>query len=90
MDGLEVARRIRANPRHAGVPLIALTGYGQTGDRAATSRAGFDHHLVKPVQPEELVTLLARLVASRTSGSRETSVDPASHEYDAPLRHPLT
>jgi two-component system CheB/CheR fusion protein len=59
MDGLEVARHIRANPRHAGVRLIALTGYGQAGDRAATRQAGFDYHLVKPVQPAELLALLA-------------------------------
>ncbi|HET9767280.1 MAG TPA: chemotaxis protein CheB [Thermoanaerobaculia bacterium] len=59
MDGLEVARRIRANRRHAGVRLIALTGYGQRGDRVATTQAGFDYHLVKPVQPVELFALLA-------------------------------
>ncbi|HET7696612.1 MAG TPA: chemotaxis protein CheB [Vicinamibacterales bacterium] len=80
IDGLEVARRIRANSRHAGVPLVALTGYGQTGDRAATSEAGFDHHLVKPVQPEELVTLLTSLVATgarnRTPGASVEAVAP--------------
>jgi two-component system CheB/CheR fusion protein len=61
MDGLEVARRIRANTRHAGVRLIALTGYGQAGDRAATQEAGFDCHLVKPVQPADLLALLAEV-----------------------------
>jgi two-component system, chemotaxis family, CheB/CheR fusion protein len=59
IDGLEVARRIRANPRHVGMRLIALTGYGQAGDRVATTQAGFDHHMVKPVQPAELLALLA-------------------------------
>ena len=54
LDGLEVARRIRSNPRHAGVRLIALTGYGLASDRQATAKAGFDHHLVKPVQPADL------------------------------------
>jgi two-component system CheB/CheR fusion protein len=68
IDGLEVARRIRANPRHAGVRLIALTGYGQTGDRIATTRAGFDHHLVKPVQPAELLGLLAHLEPADDTG----------------------
>jgi two-component system CheB/CheR fusion protein len=67
MDGLEVARRIRANPRHAGVRLIALTGYGQAGDRLATTQAGFDWHLVKPVQPAELLPLLAQLLPSAES-----------------------
>jgi two-component system CheB/CheR fusion protein len=67
MDGLEVARRIRANPRHAGVRLIALTGYGQTGDRVATTKAGFDHHLVKPVHPAELLTVLTQVRPSSAS-----------------------
>jgi two-component system, chemotaxis family, CheB/CheR fusion protein len=61
MDGLEVARRIRSIPRHRGIGLVALTGYGQASDREATSQAGFDHHLVKPVQPAELLKALAGL-----------------------------
>lgn len=70
MDGLEVARRIRANPRHRAVRLIALTGYGQAADRQATRDAGFDHHLVKPVQPAELLALLgARPRAEGPDGS---------------------
>jgi two-component system, chemotaxis family, CheB/CheR fusion protein len=59
MNGHEVARRIRANPRHAKVRLVALTGYGQATDRAASSDAGFDAHLVKPIQSEQLLALLA-------------------------------
>lgn len=71
MDGLEIGRRIRSNPRHRKVRLIALTGYGQASDRDATTRAGFDHHLVKPVQPTDLLALLGQLagpVTSRASG----------------------
>jgi two-component system CheB/CheR fusion protein len=60
IDGLEVARAIRQNPRLSAVRLIALTGYGQNSDRLATKNAGFDHHLVKPVQPAELLALLGR------------------------------
>lgn len=59
LDGLEVARRIRSNPRHSGIRLIALTGYGLPSDRQATAEAGFDHHLVKPVQPEDLFRAIA-------------------------------
>jgi two-component system CheB/CheR fusion protein len=59
LDGLEVARRIRSNPRHAGVRLIALTGYGLAADRVATATAGFDYHLVKPVQPADLFNAVA-------------------------------
>ena len=63
IDGLETARRIRANPRHEHIRLIALTGYGRLTDRQATREAGFDYHLTKPVQPEDLLTLLARASA---------------------------
>jgi CheY-like chemotaxis protein len=46
------------------VRLIALTGYGQSSDREATRAAGFDYHLVKPVQPGDLLALLAQLQMS--------------------------
>jgi two-component system CheB/CheR fusion protein len=61
MDGIEVARRIRANPQHRTIRLIALTGYGQSGDRKATADAGFDYHLVKPVQPADLLRVLSEV-----------------------------
>jgi CheY-like chemotaxis protein len=54
MDGFEVARWVRASERHQGLYLLALTGYGQAGDRAAALQAGFDEHLVKPVDAEML------------------------------------
>ena len=60
MDGLETARRIRASARHKQIRLIALTGYGRATDRQATHDAGFDYHLTKPVQPDDLLALLAR------------------------------
>jgi DNA-binding response OmpR family regulator len=58
IDGFEIARRMRASARHAGVRLIALTGYGQAGDRAAARDAGFDVHLVKPVDTDRLLEIL--------------------------------
>ena len=61
MDGFEVARRLRADPRHAGMFLIALTGYGQATDRAYGRQAGFDEHLVKPVNVDEILSLLCAL-----------------------------
>jgi two-component system CheB/CheR fusion protein len=60
MDGLELARRVRQVPALAGVYLIALTGYGQPTDRNAALAAGFDGHLVKPVDLDTLVEALAR------------------------------
>jgi two-component system, chemotaxis family, CheB/CheR fusion protein len=61
MNGFEVARRIRSNPEHADVRLIAVTGYGQAADRAASREAGFDSHLVKPVQVDQLLALLVQM-----------------------------
>jgi len=54
MDGIELAKRLRAQPETADVLLIALTGCGQDQDRQQTSSAGFDHHLVKPADIENL------------------------------------
>jgi signal transduction histidine kinase len=55
MDGFEVARRIRAMPLFAATRLIAMTGYGQEEDKRATKAAGFDGHLVKPVEYADLL-----------------------------------
>ncbi|HEY0137888.1 MAG TPA: response regulator [Nannocystis sp.] len=58
IDGFEVARRIRADPRGSAIKLIALSGYGSPEQRAEGKAAGFDHHLVKPADPEHLAALL--------------------------------
>ena len=58
IDGLELARRLRARPDHAQLKLIAVTGYGQKTDRATALGAGFDAHLVKPVKLQQLSALL--------------------------------
>lgn len=58
LDGLEIARRLRADGKHAGMYLIALTGYGQRTDREQALAAGFDDHLIKPVDTRDLLRLL--------------------------------
>lgn len=58
MDGYEVARRIRANSANRAVMLIALTGWGQDEDRERSKAAGFNHHLVKPADIDQLRQLL--------------------------------
>ena len=58
MDGYEVARRIRSNPANRHISLIALTGWGQDEDRQRSVAAGFNHHLVKPADIEQLRQLL--------------------------------
>jgi CheY-like chemotaxis protein len=61
MDGYQVAERLRALPQAKGVVLIAITGYGQDDDRLRSRRAGIDHHLVKPVAPDALRSLIDSL-----------------------------
>ena len=60
MDGREVARRLRARPDTSHSLLIALSGYGQAADLERSAAAGFDHHLVKPADPQALQHLLAQ------------------------------
>lgn len=65
MDGNEVCRRIRQLPLGGKIWIAALTGWGQHADRQATADAGFDAHLVKPIDPEELLQLLGRCASRR-------------------------
>jgi two-component system, sensor histidine kinase len=69
MDGYEVARRVRREPQLKQVVLVALTGYGQDEVKQQAMAAGFDYHLVKPVNPEALHGLVARLGKSTPEDS---------------------
>lgn len=70
MDGYELARQLREHPSTASATLIAVTGYGRDDDRKRSKAAGFDHHLVKPVNPDELNRLL-KSVSSQAAGGAE-------------------
>jgi two-component system CheB/CheR fusion protein len=69
MDGYEVARRLRSVPGCADAVIVAVSGYGQAEDRARSSAAGFDGHLLKPVAPDLLLQIVSgsrrRQAASR-------------------------
>ena len=58
MDGYELARQLRATAEGRQIRLVALTGYGRPEDRRRARDAGFDAHLVKPVDPDQLTRLL--------------------------------
>jgi CheY-like chemotaxis protein len=58
MDGYEVARRLRRLHWPHGLRLIAVTGYGQHDDLRASTEAGFERHLVKPIDPAELARII--------------------------------
>ena len=63
MDGYELAARLRALPGFDRVYLVALTGYGQPGDRERALAAGFDNHLVKPAEYRALQEIIERVRA---------------------------
>ncbi|WP_295993157.1 ATP-binding protein [Rugamonas sp.] len=73
IDGYELARRLRRSPQTADALMMALTGYGQLEDRARAREAGFDYHLSKPADPQQILGLLAlvpRQADGRASGAR--------------------
>ena len=61
LDGYDACRRIREQPWGKDTLVVALTGWGQDEDRRRTSEAGFDYHLVKPVESGQLVKVLAEV-----------------------------
>ncbi len=69
MNGYQACRLIRGQPGGAAMTIFAVTGWGQPEDRRASGEAGFDHHLVKPVDPDALAALLA---AVKPSGQAPT------------------
>jgi signal transduction histidine kinase len=70
LDGYEVARRIRAQPWGQRITLVALTGWGQDSDRRRSQEAGFDSHLVKPLDLDKLTELLAALPIAGSGATR--------------------
>jgi two-component system CheB/CheR fusion protein len=70
LNGYQVAERLRATPDTQNIVLVATTGYGQDEDRARAAQSGFDHHLVKPIDPDVLAGLLTAIaVHIKVSGN---------------------
>ncbi len=72
MDGYELVRRLRQMPETAQAVFIALTGYGQEQDRGRSKDAGFDHHLVKPVDTARLARLIADIASAKHAAGKNT------------------
>jgi signal transduction histidine kinase len=64
MDGYALAEKVRSDPGHARVKLVALTGYGRDADVARAKQAGFDLHVTKPAEPRQLLDAIGRLVST--------------------------
>ena len=73
MSGYELAREIRADDALSGIPLVALTGYGQPEDKKRTAAAGFDEHLTKPVDLGVLDQVIGRLGRGSVDGALDAS-----------------
>lgn len=65
MDGYEVAKQIRLQPSLTSVVLVAVTGYGQAADLQHSHEAGFDDHLVKPIEFDKLQQILVAVLQRR-------------------------
>jgi CheY-like chemotaxis protein len=65
MNGFEVAHRLRSLPQSRDALLIALTGYGEAESRSRSAQAGFDFHMVKPADVNQLLALLAEPRSAR-------------------------
>ena len=76
----------RACRRRAPSLLIALTGYGQRGDRDRARDAGFDHHLTKPAEPDELLAIIEAWRAARAAATADEPVPRTGNLRDATSR----
>jgi signal transduction histidine kinase/ActR/RegA family two-component response regulator len=65
VSGFELARRLRAQPQTNGTVLVAVTGWGKEEDRQRSREAGFDLHLVKPVEPDQILDEVRKAAARR-------------------------
>ncbi len=73
LNGYDAARRIRQQPWGKHVKLVALTGWGQDGDKRRSQEAGFDLHMVKPLEPAALEKLLADMANETAARERAAS-----------------
>ena len=74
LSGYEVAQRIRQNSETKNATLVAITGWRQPEDQERSREAGFDYHLLKPVNPESLQQLLASILNTVDRSGRQVSL----------------
>lgn len=90
LDGYEVARRLRGRAEFQKTLLIALTGWGQEEDRRRSSAAGFDHHMVKPPNLEQLRDYLERRRRAATDEDTDALPTPRRRTSDRPTSNGAT
>jgi PAS domain S-box-containing protein len=90
LNGYEACRRIRNQAWGISTILIAMTGWGQDEDRRRSHQAGFDHHLVKPVDPKSLMELLAELQVLKSDLSPSHGAPEMSSLFTTQQENPST
>jgi two-component system cell cycle response regulator DivK len=85
MDGYEIARRLKVDPRLKVIPLIAVTAYAMVGDRDKVLSAGFDGYIPKPINPEMFVGEVEEFLLSTTHA---TGSQTANSEGDMNSSNP--
>jgi len=78
IDGIEVAKRLKAHPVFARVPLVALTAYAMVGDRERVLAAGFDGYIAKPIDPQVFVPQIAAYLKSPPPTPRHLDMSAAA------------
>jgi CheY-like chemotaxis protein len=68
MDGLTLTRRLKADPVHRGIMIVALTAYAMRGGQEKALAAGCDGYIVKPIDTDELPRLVSEYIAQNGSG----------------------
>jgi CheY-like chemotaxis protein len=87
LDGYEVLRRLRVEPRTKAIPVVAVTAYAMVGDRERVMAAGFDGYIAKPIEPETFVAQIERFL-KQPSGARPATAatSPSTTPARAPAR----
>src|SRR6185503_14254392 len=81
MDGIEATRRIRADPRHARLPVIAMTAHAMAEERERCSAAGMNDHITKPVEPAKMFETLSRWLGAGTGGAAVAAAPVADDDH---------
>jgi len=89
LDGMEVARRLRADSRLAGIPRVAVTALAMVGDRERILASGFDGYLAKPIAPESFLADVSRYLSPRGWGATAAEEAPQPMLGSRPPEPPL-